>query len=116
MPTDAVSFLSLSQTTVGTQAAPKPKVIPKKDELNKEISTENELLVSLYGKRDLGQASESDRKEILTRRATLKRLKKELIQNATRHKKVRNENKRKLESMEETARKKLMGKATSDLD
>ena len=73
--------------------------------------------MSLYRKRDLGQASESDRKEILTRQATLKRLKKELkevIQNATRQKKLHDERKRKLESMDETTPKKLMGKATSD--
>ena len=86
-PTDAVHSSSLPQTTAWTQAAPKPKVTPKQDELNKGISIENEILVSLYRKRDLGQASESDRKKILTRQATLKRLKKELkevIQNATR--------------------------------
>ena len=71
-------ILRLSQTTAGTQAGPKPKVTPKQDELNKDINIENEILVSLYRKRDLGQASESDRKEILTRQATLKRLKKEL--------------------------------------
>ena len=74
--------------------------------------------MSLYRKQDLGQASESDRKDILTRQVTLKRLKKELkevIQNATRQKKLRNERKRKLESMDETTRKKLMGKSTSDL-
>ena len=117
-PTDLVHSSSLSQTTAGTQAAPKPKVTPKQDELNKDINIENEILVSLYRKRDLEQASESDRKEILTRKATLKRLKKELkevIQNATRQKKLRDERKRKLESMDETTRKKLMGKATSDL-
>ena len=56
--------------------------------------------MSFYGKRDLGQASESDRKEIIIRQTTLKRLKKELkevIQNTTRQKKLRDERKRKLE-------------------
>ena len=38
-----------------------------------------------------------------------------MIQNATRQKKLLDERKRKLESMDETTRKKLMGKATSDL-
>ena len=47
-------------------------------ELNKDINIENEILLSLHRKRDLGQASESDRKEILSRQATLKQLKKEL--------------------------------------
>ena len=66
----------------------------------------------------MGQASESDPKEILTRQAILKRLKKklkEVIQNATRQKKLRDERKRKLESMDKTTCKKLMGKATSNL-
>ena len=62
----------------------------------------------------MGQASESDRTEILTREATLKATE-EVIQNATRQKKLRNERKRKLESMDETTRKKLMGKAMSNL-
>ena len=47
-------------------------------ELNKDINIENEILLSLHRKRGLGQASESDRKEILSRQATLKQLKKEL--------------------------------------
>ena len=49
----------------------------------------------------------------------MKRLKKELnevIQNAPRQKKLRHKRKRKLKSMEKTTRKKLMGKATSDLN
>ena len=74
--------------------------------------------MSFYRKRDLGQVSEGNRKEIITRQATLKRLKKELkevIQNATRQKKLRDERKRKLESMDETTRKNLMVKARSDL-
>ena len=77
-PTDAVHSSSLSQTTAGTQTAPKPKLTRKQDELNKDINIKNEILMSLYRKRDLVLASESDRKEILTRQATLKRLKKEL--------------------------------------
>ena len=55
---------------------------------------------------------------MFTRQATLKQLKKDLkevIQNATRQKKLRDERKRKLESMDETTRKKMMGKATSNL-
>ena len=111
-------LLRLSLTTAGTQATPKPKVTQKQDELNKDINIENEILLSLYRKQDLGQVSESNRKEILTRKATLKQLKKELkevIQNATRRKKLRHERKRKLESMDKATSKKLMGKATSDL-
>ena len=80
---------------------------------------ENDVLVSLYRKRDLGQASESDRKKILTRQATLKWRKKELkeaIQNTTGQKKLPDERICKLESMDATTRKILMGKATSTLD
>ena len=75
-------------------------------------------LVSLYRKRDLGQVYESDCKDILTRQATLKRLKKELkeaIQNATRQKKLHDERTNKFERMDKTTRKKLIDKATSDL-
>ena len=114
MPTDAVLSSSLSQTTTGTQAVAKPKVTAKQDELNKDIN----ILVSLYWKQDLRQAFESDHKEVLTRQANLKRLKKELkevIQNATGQKKLCDLRKRKLESMDKTTHKKLMGKATSDL-
>ena len=58
-------------------------------------------------------------KNILTKQATLKRLKKEskeVIQNATRQKKLRDERKGQLESTDETTRRKLLGKATCDLD
>ena len=61
-------------------------------------------LVSLYRKRDLGQVYESDCKDILTRQATLKRLKK-----------LHDERTNKFERMDKTTRKKLIGKATSDL-
>ena len=101
-----------------SQAASKPKVTPKQDELHKDMNIENEILMSLYRKRDFGQTSERDRKEILTRQSTLKRLKKELkkvIQKVVRQRKLRYESKRKLESMDEAKRKKLTGKAMSDL-
>ena len=39
-----------------------------------------------------------------------------MIQNATRQKNLRDERKRKLKGMNEATHKKLMGKATSDLD
>ena len=45
----------------------KPKLTPKQDELNKIVNIENEILVSLYRKQNLGQASDSDRKEISAR-------------------------------------------------
>ena len=99
------------------KAAPKPKVTPKQDKLNKDINIENEILVSPCRKRDLRKSSESGRREILTRQAILKRLKKELkevIQNVTRQKKIRDERTRKLECMDEATRKKLMGKEKCD--
>ena len=119
MPTDAVLSLSPLQTTAGTQAAPKPKVTQKQDELNKDINTEIKILASLYRKRDLEQASESDRKDTKQAsdtKATEERVEEEeVIQNATLQKKLRDERKRKIESMDKTTRKKLMYKATSDL-
>ena len=60
-----------------------------------------------WSKRNINQASD------------LKRLKKELkevIQNATRQKNLRDERKRKLKGRNEATHKKLTGKATSDLD
>ena len=74
--------------------------------------------MSLYWKRDLGQVSESNLKEILTTQSTLNWLSKELkevIRKATRQKKLRDERKRKLESMSKVTHIKLLGKATSDL-
>ena len=74
--------------------------------------------MSLYRKRDLGQASESVRKEIITRKKTLRNLRKNLreaISNQTRQKNLREQRKRKVETLDEVTRKKLMGKATSDL-
>ena len=97
----------------------KPKLTPKQDELNKMVNIENEILVSLYRKQNLGQASDSDRKEISARQKELNGLKKQLketIQNAAPQKKLRDERKRKLENIDETICKKLMGKATSGLD
>ena len=94
------------------------KLTPKQDELNKMVNIENEILVSLYRKQNLGQASDSDRKEISARQNELNRLKKQLketIQNAARQKKLRDERKRKLGNIDETIRQKLMGKATSEL-
>ena len=74
--------------------------------------------MSLYRKQNLGQASDSDRKEISGRQKELNQLKKQLketIQNAARQKKLRDERKRKLENIDETICKKPMGKATSEL-
>ena len=73
----SISSTSSNQVAEGfSDAAPKAKPTPKQDELNKKINTENEILVSLYRKRDLGQASESDHKEIITRKETLRNLRK----------------------------------------
>ena len=63
----------------------------------------------------MGQASESDCKVTFTMQATIKELKKELkkvIQNTTRQKKQPNERKCKMESMDETTHKTLMGKVS----
>ena len=67
IPTDTVPSSSLSQMTAGTRAVPKPKITPNQEELNKDINIAREILVSLYRKRDLGQASESHCKVILNR-------------------------------------------------
>ena len=67
IPTDTVPSSSLSQMTAGTRAVPKPKITPNQEELNKDINIDKEILVSLYRKLDLGKASESHCKVILSR-------------------------------------------------
>ena len=62
--------------------------------------------------------SENNRNEIKIREANLKELKKKLHEaklNQMRQKKLRDERKRKFEALDEPTRKKVPGKATSDL-
>ena len=48
---------------------------PAQEEVKQKINTENDVLVGLYWKQDLGQLSQSDRKEITSREATLRKYK-----------------------------------------
>ena len=48
------------------------------DEINKQVSVENESLVVLYKKKELNQMTKNDQKGIKTRQANLEKLKKKL--------------------------------------
>ena len=109
------------EPSVPTTPTPPPppvrKPTPKQDELNNKVNIANEILVALYRKRELGQMSENHRNEIKIREANLKELKKKLHEaklNEMRHKKLRDERKRKFEALDEPTRKNVTGKATSD--
>ena len=53
---------------------------PSQEKVKQKINIENDILAGLYRKRDLGQLSQSDRKEITSRETTLKKYKSELKQ------------------------------------
>ena len=94
-----------------------PKLTPKQEALNAEMNVENEILIVLYRKRDLGQMTVNDKKEIKTRKENLDRLKKKLHElklSRERSMRFRGERKRKFDSLDEITRKKMAGKETSD--
>ena len=64
---DKNQLTTLNRNTFFYTAAP----TPAQDEVKQKINTENDILVGLYRKRGLGQLSQSDQKEITSRKATL---------------------------------------------
>ena len=82
--------------------------------MKQKINIENDILVGLCQKRDLGQLSQSDLKEITSREATLRMYKAKLKQKEAerkRQQKSRVNQKRKTESIEEQIREKLSKKS-----
>ena len=75
-PTESVTFNDTQSSTKTTQSeAPTPA-----QEVKRKINFENDILVGLYRKRDMGQLSQNDRNEISSREATLKKCKADLKQ------------------------------------
>ena len=77
------------------------------------------FLLVLYKKKELNQMTESDGKEIETRKENWEKLKKKLRElklNRQRSQKYHNECKRKLDALDEETRKKVTGKGTSKPD
>ena len=75
-----------------------------------KINFENDILVGLYRKRDIGQLSQNDQNEISSRETTLKKYKADLKQkelNRKRQQKFRSNQKRKLIKTEKQTGKKI---------
>ena len=78
--------------------------------MKRTINIENDILVGLYPKRDIGQLSKNDRNKISSREATLKKYKADLKQkelNRKRQQKFRSNQKRKLIEIEKQTGEKL---------
>ena len=76
--------------------------------MKQKINIENDILVGLCQKRDLGQLSQSDLKEITSREATLRMYKAKLKQKEAERKRQQKScvnQKRKIESIEEQLEK-----------
>ena len=75
-PTESVS---LNDTQSSTETSPSGASIPTEtsttaqEEVKRRINIENDILVGLYCKRDVGELSQNDRNEISSREATLKK-------------------------------------------
>ena len=99
-PTESVT---LDDTQSSTKTTPSEAPTPAQEEVKRKIKIENDILVGLYRKRDMGQLSQNDRNEISLREATLKNYKADLKQkerNRKRQQKFRSSQKRKLIEIE----------------
>ena len=78
--------------------------------MKRKINIENDILVGLYRKRDIGQLSQNDSNVVSSREVTLKKYKADLKQkeiNRKRQQKFRSNQKRKLIEIEKQTGKKL---------
>ena len=71
---------SSTETTPSEASIPSEAPTPAQEEVKRKINIENDILVGLYRKRDIGQLSQNDRNEISSREATLKKYKADLKQ------------------------------------
>ena len=82
-PTERVTLndiQSSTETTPSEASIPSEAPTPAQEEVKRKINIENDILVGLYRKRDIGQLSQNDRNEISSREATLKKYKADLKQ------------------------------------
>ena len=82
-PTESVTLndtQSSTETTPSEASIPSEAPTPAQEEVKRKINIENDILVGLYRKRDIGQLSQNDRNEISSREATLKKYKTDLKQ------------------------------------
>ena len=104
-PTETVTFndtQSSTETTLSKASIPSGAPTPALEEVKRKINIENDILVGLYRKRDIGQLSQNDRNEISSREATLKKYEADLKQ-----KELRNNQKCKLIEIEKQTGEKL---------
>ena len=71
---------SSTETTLSEASIPCEASTPAQEEVKRKINFENDILVGLYRKRDIGQLSQNDRNEISSREATFKKYKADLKQ------------------------------------
>ena len=82
-PTESVTLndtQSSTETTPSEASIPSEAPTPAQEEVKRKINIENDTLVGLNRKRDIGQLSQNDRNEISSREATLKKYKADLKQ------------------------------------
>ena len=109
-PTETVTFndtQSSTETTLSEASIPSGAPTPALEEVKRKINIENDILVGLYRKRDIGQ---NDRNEISSRETILKKYKADLKQKELKRKlqqKFRRDQKRKLIEIEKQTREKL---------
>ena len=104
-PTESVTLndtQSSTETTPSEASIPSEAPTPAQEEVKRKINIENDILVGLYRKRDIGQLSQNDRNEISSREATLKKYEADLKQ-----KELRNNQKCKLIEIEKQTGEKL---------
>ena len=112
-PTESVTLNDTqfsTETTPSKASIPYETPTPVQEEVKRKINIENDILVGLYRKRDIGQLSQNDRNEISSREATLKKYKADLKQkelNRKRQQKFRSNQKRKLIEIEKQTGEKL---------
>ena len=104
-PTESVTLNDTqfsTETTPSKASIPYETPTPVQEEVKRKINIENDILVGLYRKRDIGQLSQNDRNEISSREATLKKYEADLKQ-----KELRNNQKCKLIEIEKQTGEKL---------
>ena len=101
---------SSTETTLSEASIPCEASTPAQEEVKRKINFENDILVGLYRKRDIGQLSQNDRNEISSREATFKKYKADLKQKELNRKwqqKFQSNQKRKLIKTEKQTGKKI---------
>ena len=115
-----VSVVTLDETPylLQTQQCSKSQTkrsAPKQEEFRMDCSLENDILVGLYKKRELGMLSDIQRAELKSREKKMKETKKKINEaelNQKRQQRFRDERKSKLAKLDDDTRKKLTGSST----